>query len=46
MLLVRQMMPDEAQVLACRDCYRAIALSSLLPLTMPLFLHPSPRQRG
>ena len=45
MLLVRQAMLDEAAVLAYRDCYLAIALSSLLSLTMTLFLRTSPRQR-
>jgi hypothetical protein len=37
MLLVRHTMLDEAKVLAYRDCYLAIALSSLLSLTMTLF---------
>jgi hypothetical protein len=46
MLMVRQTMLDEAAVLAYRDCYLAIALSSLLSLTMTLFLRTSPRQRG
>lgn len=45
MLLVRQTMLDEAAVLAYRDCYLAIALSSLLSLTMTLFLRTSPRPR-
>jgi hypothetical protein len=45
MLMVRQTMLDEAAVLAYRDCYLAIALSSLLSLTMTLFLRTSPRQR-
>lgn len=46
MLMVRQTMLDEAAVLAYRDCYLAIALSSLLSLTMTLFLRTSPRQLG
>jgi EmrB/QacA subfamily drug resistance transporter len=46
MLLVRQAMFDEAAVLAYRDCYLAIALSSLLSLTMTLFLRTSPRPRS
>jgi hypothetical protein len=46
MLLVRQTMLDEAEVLAYRDCYLAIALSSLLSLTMTLFLRTLSRQRG
>jgi hypothetical protein len=46
MLMVRQTMFDEAAVLACRDCYLAIAVSSLLSLAMTLFLRTSPRQRG
>jgi hypothetical protein len=46
MLMVRQTMLDEAAVLAYHDCYLAIALSSLLSLTMTLFLRTSPRQRG
>jgi fucose permease len=46
MLMVRQTMFDEAAVLAYRDCYLAIAVSSLLSLTMTLFLRTSPRQRG
>jgi hypothetical protein len=45
MLLVRRAMLDEAAVLAYRDCYLAIALSSLFSLTMTLFLRTSPRQR-
>jgi hypothetical protein len=45
MLMVRQAMLDEAAVLAYRDCYLAIALSSLLSLTMTLFLRTSPRPR-
>jgi DHA2 family multidrug resistance protein len=45
MLLVRQTMLDEAAVLAYRDCYLAIALSSLLSLTMTLFLRTRPRRR-
>jgi hypothetical protein len=45
-LLVRQTMLDEAAVLAYRDCYLAIAVSSLLSLTMILFLRTSARQRG
>lgn len=45
MLLVRQTMLDEAEVLAYRDCYLAIALSSLLSLTMTLFLRTLSRQR-
>jgi EmrB/QacA subfamily drug resistance transporter len=45
MRLVRQAMLDEAAVLAYRDCYLAIALSSLLSLTMTLFLRTSPRHR-
>jgi hypothetical protein len=32
-------------VLAYRDCYLAIALSSLLSLMMTLFLRTSPRRR-
>lgn len=46
MPLVRQTMLDEAEVLAYRDCYLAIALSSLLSLTMTLFLRTLSRQRG
>jgi hypothetical protein len=46
MLMVRQTMFDEAAVLAYRDCYLAIAVSSLLSLTMTLFLGTLPRQRG
>ena len=46
MLLVHQTMLDEAAVLAYRDCYLAIALSSLLSLIMTLFLRVSPPQRG
>jgi EmrB/QacA subfamily drug resistance transporter len=46
MLLVRQTMLDEAAVLAYRDCYLAIALSSLLSLAMTLFLRTSPRRRS
>jgi hypothetical protein len=45
MLLVRQTMLDEAAVLAYRDCYLAIALSSLLSLTMTVFLRTAPRPR-
>jgi EmrB/QacA subfamily drug resistance transporter len=45
LLLVRQTMLDEAAVLAYRDCYLAIALSSLLSLTMTLFLRKQPRPR-
>jgi EmrB/QacA subfamily drug resistance transporter len=45
MMLVRQAMLDEAAVLAYRDCYLAIALSSLLSLMMTLFLRTSPRRR-
>ena len=44
-LMVRQRMLDEAAVLAYRDCYLAIALSSLLSLSMTLFLRSQPRQR-
>jgi hypothetical protein len=45
-LMVGQTMLDEAAVLAYRDCYLAIAVSSLLPLTMTLFLRTSPRPLG
>jgi hypothetical protein len=45
LLMVRQAMLDEAAVLAYRDCYLAIALSSLLSLTMTLFLQTLPRRR-
>jgi hypothetical protein len=45
MLVVRQTMLDEAAVLAYRDCYLTIALSSFLSLPMTLFLRTSPRQR-
>ena len=45
MLLVRQAMLDQAAVLAYRDCYLAISLSSLLSVTMTLFLRTSPRHR-
>ena len=45
MLLVRQAMLDQATVLAYRDCYLAIFLSSLLSLTMTLFLQTSSRHR-
>ena len=45
MLLVRQAMLDEAAVLAYRDCYLAIALSSLLSLTMTLSYGHPPRRR-
>ena len=43
--MVRQTMLGEAAVLAYCDCYLAIALSSLLSLTMTLFLRTSPRPR-
>jgi EmrB/QacA subfamily drug resistance transporter len=46
MLLVRQTMLDEAAVLAYRDCYLAIALSSLLSLAMTLFLRTTPPHRA
>jgi hypothetical protein len=42
-LLVRQRMLGEAAVLAYRDCYLAIAMSALVPLTMTRFLRTSPR---
>jgi EmrB/QacA subfamily drug resistance transporter len=45
MLLVRQTMLDEAAVLAYRDCYLAIALSSLVSLTLTLFLRSPDRRR-
>ena len=45
MLLVRQAMLDQATVLAYRNCYLAISLSSLLSLTMTLFLQTSSRHR-
>jgi hypothetical protein len=45
MLLVRKVMPDEAAVMAYRDCYMAIALSSLVSLVLTLFLRLPPRRR-
>ncbi|HXH09608.1 MAG TPA: DHA2 family efflux MFS transporter permease subunit [Alphaproteobacteria bacterium] len=45
MLLVRQTMLDEAAVLAYRDCYLAIALSSLVSLMLTLFLRSPDRRR-
>jgi DHA2 family multidrug resistance protein len=46
MLLVRQTMLNEAAVLAYRDCYLAIALSSLVSLALTLFLRGrDPRRR-
>jgi EmrB/QacA subfamily drug resistance transporter len=42
---VRQVMLDEAAVLAYRDCYLAIAVSSLLSLALTVFLRlPQPRR--
>jgi DHA2 family multidrug resistance protein len=45
LLLVRQTMLAEAAVLAYRDCYLAIALSSLVSLTLTLFLRAPARRR-
>jgi hypothetical protein len=45
MLLVRQTMLDEAAVLAYRDCYLAIAMSSLVSLVLTLFLRSGERRR-
>jgi EmrB/QacA subfamily drug resistance transporter len=45
MMLIRQAMFDEAAVLAYRDCYLAIALSSLVSLAMTLFLRTSQPRR-
>jgi EmrB/QacA subfamily drug resistance transporter len=45
MMLIRQVMFDEAAVLAYRDCYLAIALSSLVSLALTLFLRTSPHRR-
>jgi predicted MFS family arabinose efflux permease len=44
MLLIRQTMFDEAAVLAYRDCYLAIAMSSLMSLALTLFLR-TPQRR-
>jgi DHA2 family multidrug resistance protein len=44
MLLIRQTMFDEAAVLAYRDCYLAIAMSSLVSLALTLFLRTPPRR--
>jgi EmrB/QacA subfamily drug resistance transporter len=45
MLMVRQTMLDEASVLAYRDCYLAIALSSLVSVALTLFLRPRGQRR-
>jgi EmrB/QacA subfamily drug resistance transporter len=45
MLVVRDAMLDEAAVLAYRDCYLAIAFSSLFPLVLTLFLRLPQRRR-
>ena len=44
MLAVRSLMLDEAAVLAYRDCYLGIALSSLFALVLTVFLRLSPRR--
>ena len=44
-MVLRDTMFEEAAVLAYRDCYLAIACSSLLSLTLTLFLRvPRPRR--
>ena len=45
MQAIREVMLDEAAVLAYRDCYLAIAASSLLSLALTLFLRVPPRGR-
>jgi MFS family permease len=45
MLLVRKVMLDEAAVMAYRDCYMAIAVSSLVSLVLTLFLRLPRRRR-
>jgi hypothetical protein len=45
-LLMGRMMLDEAAVMAYHDGHLAIVLSSLLSLTVTLFLRTSSRQRG
>jgi hypothetical protein len=43
---MRRTMPDEAAVMAYHDGHLAIVLSSLLSLTVTLFLRTSSLQRG
>lgn len=45
MQAIREVMLDEAAVLAYRDCYLAIAASSLLSLALTLFLRVPQRRR-
>jgi hypothetical protein len=45
MQAIREVMLDEAAVLAYRDCYLAIAGSSLLSLALTLFLRVPQRRR-
>ena len=44
-LALRDVMLEEAAVLAYRDCYMAIALSSVLSLALTLFLRLPQRRR-
>ncbi len=44
-MVLRDTMLEEAAVLAYRDCYLAIACSSLLSLALTLFLRVQQRRR-